>query len=104
MIYGHDKTIYRTGHLDIETDPNGNIVSVWFRCLMLPFRQVRVNDDRAKIRGELRKTQQIKAIEIEDAGDKEFRADAIQLIRDRLDQRQVSVGGSVGGPVSRMGI
>lgn len=40
-IYGHDKTIHRTNHLDIETDKKGNVIMVWFRCQPLPFIQVR---------------------------------------------------------------
>jgi len=39
MIYGHDKTIHGTEHLDVEVDKNGKVVSVWFRCMALPFEQ-----------------------------------------------------------------
>lgn len=47
MIYGHDKTWHQTGHLDVETDKDGNVVSVWFRCMMLPFKQTKVDEERA---------------------------------------------------------
>lgn len=39
LIYGHDKTIHRTGHLDIGVDENGVVTEVWFRCIQLPFEQ-----------------------------------------------------------------
>jgi hypothetical protein len=46
-FYGGDKTFHRTGWLDIETR-NGEVVAVWFRCAMLPFRQTEVDKHRAK--------------------------------------------------------
>lgn len=46
-VYGHNKTIHQTRYVDVETDPAGNVVAVWFRCLMLPFKQSRVNITRA---------------------------------------------------------
>ncbi len=49
MIYGHDRTIHRSGHLDVETDDNGNVVAVWFRCLSLPFKQVRTSKDGTQV-------------------------------------------------------
>lgn len=48
MIYGNDKTIHRTGQLDVETDCKGNVVAVWFRCMALPFRQSVSGTDRAE--------------------------------------------------------
>lgn len=42
--YGPGGTIHRTGTIDIQADPDGNIVRVWFRCLSLPFTVSRVND------------------------------------------------------------
>jgi len=36
--YGDGGTIHSTNHLDIEVR-NGEVVAVWFRCQMLPFRQ-----------------------------------------------------------------
>lgn len=45
--YGHDRTIHRTGHLNVETR-NGKVVAVWYRCQMLPFEQREVDEYRAK--------------------------------------------------------
>lgn len=37
--YGDDKTIHRTGIIDVEIDSGtGEVLAVWFRCLNLPFR------------------------------------------------------------------
>lgn len=47
MIYGHDKTIHQTNHLDVEVDENGQVVAVWFRCIMLPFKQAEADENRA---------------------------------------------------------
>ena len=47
MIYGHDKTIHRTGHVDVEVDTEGRVVSVWYRCQPLPFFQTTVWKARA---------------------------------------------------------
>lgn len=44
--YGAGRTIHQTGHVDVETH-NGKVVSVWFRCLALPFRQSEVHEIRA---------------------------------------------------------
>lgn len=41
-------TIHATEQVDVETDENGKVVSVWFRCMMLPFQQATVDDYRAK--------------------------------------------------------
>jgi len=46
MRYG-ERTIHNNEALDIETDAKGNVVAVWFRCLSLPFKQVRVDENRA---------------------------------------------------------
>jgi len=46
--YGDNHTIHRTGHLDVETDKEGQVVAVWFRCYALPFRQCHVDDERAE--------------------------------------------------------
>lgn len=48
MIYGHDKTIHRTELLNIEVDKDGNVVSVWFRCMALPFSVSIADDNRAE--------------------------------------------------------
>jgi hypothetical protein len=45
-FYGDGGTIHRTGHLDVETH-DGQVVSVWFRCQMLPFKQTEVDERRA---------------------------------------------------------
>jgi hypothetical protein len=47
MIYGHDGTIHGTQKLNIEVDRDGNVVSVWFRCMALPFDVTKVSTDRA---------------------------------------------------------
>lgn len=41
-------TIHATEHLDVETDETGAVISVWFRCQMLPFEQTRVDASRAE--------------------------------------------------------
>jgi len=46
LRYGDDKTIHGTEHVNVETR-DGKVVSVWFRCMMLPFEQVEVGDKRA---------------------------------------------------------
>jgi len=45
--YGHDGTIHGTKHLDVETDSQGNVVAVWFRCQLLPFNQIRTPVNRS---------------------------------------------------------
>lgn len=48
MLYGYDKTIHKTGMINIERHPaSGRVVSVWFRCMPLPFTDDIVNDSRA---------------------------------------------------------
>ena len=46
--WGRDKTWHRTGCLNVEIDRHGRVVSVWFRCLALPFSYKKVNDGRAE--------------------------------------------------------
>jgi len=47
-IYGKNNTIHKTKLLNIETDAKtGEVVSVWFRCLHLPFDVTKVNKERA---------------------------------------------------------
>lgn len=46
VVYGHDRTIHRTGELNVETY-KGSVVAVWFRCRMLPFDQTDVDAERA---------------------------------------------------------
>lgn len=46
--YGYEKTIHKTTKLDIEIDEEtGEIVAVWFRCMMIPFVVHKANKDRA---------------------------------------------------------
>jgi hypothetical protein len=45
--YGGDRTIHRTEELNVELDKTGKVVSVWFRCMALPFDQTVVDDERA---------------------------------------------------------
>jgi hypothetical protein len=47
MRYGDDRTIHKTGMVNVELDKNGKVVSVWFRCMCLPFDQTVVDDTRA---------------------------------------------------------
>lgn len=47
-FYGDGGTIHGTGHLDVEVDDAGQVVAVWFRCLMLPFKQTDVEPARAR--------------------------------------------------------
>ena len=47
MIYGHGRTIHQTGEVNVELDKDGKVVSVWFRCMHLPFTQDVVDDRRA---------------------------------------------------------
>lgn len=47
LTYGHDRTIHGTQHLDVETH-DGEVVAVWFRCMMLPFEQRTVSLDRGE--------------------------------------------------------
>lgn len=46
--YGDNKTIHGTQHVDVEVDHKGNVVSVWFRCMSLPFAQHVVPASRAQ--------------------------------------------------------
>lgn len=46
--YGPYGTIHNTNYLDIEISSTGRIVSVWFRCQPLPFKQTCVDEQRAK--------------------------------------------------------
>ena len=32
-------TIHATDYVDVETDQNGKVLAVWFRCSTLPFKQ-----------------------------------------------------------------
>jgi hypothetical protein len=45
--YGDNKTIHRTGQVDVEVDRFGQVVAVWFRCHPVPFRQSDAGHNRA---------------------------------------------------------
>lgn len=45
--YGGLGTIHQVGEVDVELGPDGNVAAVWFRCMLLPFTQVRVGAERA---------------------------------------------------------
>jgi hypothetical protein len=45
--YGDGGTWHQTERLDVEVDEAGRVVSVWFRCQMIPFEQVQVGRERA---------------------------------------------------------
>jgi hypothetical protein len=44
--YGDGGTVHSSTHLDVETY-NGQVVSVWFRCMPLPFEQHEIDTHRA---------------------------------------------------------
>lgn len=69
MIYGYNKTIHGTQHLDIEIDKKGNVVSVWFRCSALPFRVTKVDNRRAiemvEMSAEVNKSTKLNAVDLD---------------------------------------
>lgn len=46
--YGTGGTIHQSGMLDVEVTPEGRVVSVWFRCQMLPYSVSVVTPKRAR--------------------------------------------------------
>lgn len=46
--YGGEGTIHHTGAVNVELDKKGRVVSVWFRCALLPFTQNIVEKDRVE--------------------------------------------------------
>jgi len=67
--YGHDQTIHGTHLVDVETDKDGKVVSVWFRCMALKFEQCTVGPDRARAMTEMYKENKfpnIHAVVVED--------------------------------------
>lgn len=46
--YGHDKTIHPNTEVNVETDDNGNVVAVWFRCQPIAFTQSNRGEQRAQ--------------------------------------------------------
>jgi hypothetical protein len=48
MRYGDDRTVHRTEQVNIEVDDaTGEVVSVWYRCMPLPFTVSRADTPRA---------------------------------------------------------
>jgi hypothetical protein len=47
LRYQRKGTIHKRGELSIEQDSNGEVVSVWYNCLALPFRISQCDADRA---------------------------------------------------------
>jgi hypothetical protein len=70
FIYGRNKTIHRTKILNIEiNEKTKEIVSVWFRCMPLPFDIHLINKSRVNEMKEMYKKNnipKINAIEIEE--------------------------------------
>ena len=70
FIYGRNNTIHHTKLLNIEVDKKtGEIVSVWFRCMALPFDVTKVDKERSDEMKEMykeNKMNRINAIELEE--------------------------------------
>ena len=66
--YGWSDTIHRNGEVNVETDDNGVVVAVWFRCQPLPFTQSNHGEQRAADMRRMyeRPMPQILAISLED--------------------------------------
>jgi hypothetical protein len=41
-------TIHGTHELNVEVDRDGRVVGVWFRCMLVPFNEVIVDEERAQ--------------------------------------------------------
>ena len=71
FIYGRNNTIHHTKLLNIEVDKKtGEVVSVWFRCMALPFDVTKVDKERAnemKRAYKENKIMDINAIELEES-------------------------------------
>lgn len=69
FIYGRENTIHRTKLLNIEVDKKtGEVISVWFRCMALPFNVTKADKERADEMRRMYKENkpiQINGIEIE---------------------------------------
>ncbi len=46
--YGDDRTMHGSMFVDVEVTAGGTVVSVWFRCMPLPFKQIFVDNQRMK--------------------------------------------------------
>ena len=44
-------TIHGTDRVNVEVDPNGRVVSIWFRCMLVPFDITHVNAMRTQEMG-----------------------------------------------------
>lgn len=70
FIYGRNNTIHHTKLLNIEVDKRtGEVVSVWFRCMGLPFDVTEVDKERTEEMKRMYKENKmikINAIEIEE--------------------------------------
>ncbi len=51
--YGDDKTIHRTGEVNIERGQDGRVAAVWFRCRLLPFTDSRADSIREATMNEI---------------------------------------------------
>ena len=71
MNYQREKTIHKSTILNVETDTDGNVVSVWYNCVALPFSQSAVDSDRAKemqrMSNEINKSIRINGIDFSDS-------------------------------------
>jgi hypothetical protein len=70
FLYGRNNTIHRTKLLNVEVDAKtGEVVSVWFRCMALPFDVTKVDKSRANEMRDMYKSNIVKmvAVEIEEA-------------------------------------
>jgi hypothetical protein len=41
-------TIHGSHEVNVELDSNGRVVAVWFRCMILPFDETVIDDERAE--------------------------------------------------------
>jgi len=64
--YGGTGTIHGTGYLDVEVY-QGEVVSVWFRCQELPFKQANVSASRGEEMQRMKATSAIIGIELLDS-------------------------------------
>jgi hypothetical protein len=46
VVYGGSAAIHSSMHVDVETDEQGRVLAVWFRCMQLPFEQKTAQPDR----------------------------------------------------------
>ena len=74
LHYGDDdsprgrNTVWGTAWLDVEASSDGKVVAVWFRCMPLPFKQHRVNKQRAEEMVDMYRQNsdaKLKAVEVE---------------------------------------